>query len=228
MWTALHGGFRRGELAGFRRLHREERRRVEGGRAVAERGLRVARVRAHKTGEGVDEKDPKSSASKRFVTMDAASEAVLDGLGAVQGAALADRGVAAGPATHLFSHADGSPLDPKEITDAMAVLADELGLEPWVRTHTLRHTHATCLLQDGWDMRAVQRRLGHASIDTTVGRYGHVMPGRDGELAAGFAAVSDRMAAAAPRGDPPSPAGPAYAPECPLTGRPCARIAGAR
>ena len=226
--TALHGGFRRGELAGFRRMRREERRRVEGGRAVVERGLRVARVRARKTGEGVVEKDPKSDASRRFVTMDEGTNAVLDGLEGVQGAVLADPGAAAGPETHLVSPAAGSPLDPAEITDAMAALAAELGLEPWVRAHTLRHTHATCLLQDGWDMGAVQRRLGHASIDTTVGRYGHVMPGRDGELAAGFAAVSDRMAAAAPRGDPLPPAGPAYAPECPLTGSPCARIAGAQ
>ena len=223
--TALHGGFRRGELAGFRRMHREERRRVEGGRATVERGLRVARVRARKTGAGVIEKDPKSEASKRFVTMDEGSEAVLDGLAEVQEAVLAGHGVAVGPETHLFTHADGAPLDPKEITDAMGELAAELGLAPWVRTHTLRHTHATYLIRDGWDMKAVQHRLGQASLDVTMNRYSHVLPGRDGEVAAGFAGISDRMAEAAPRAAPRL-----RAPCCPLPGAagacPLARNAG--
>lgn len=228
VWTALHGGFRRGELCGFRRRRRETRWRVEDGELVEERGLFVRKVRARKTGEGVIEKDPKSDASIRFVAMDAASEAVLDALEAVQDAVLADHGLRAGPDTHLFSHADGWPLDPREVTDAMAALAEELGLAPWVRVHTLRHTHATYLLLNGWDMVSVQRRLGHASSATTTGRYGHVLPGRGSEVAGGFARISDRMAArgrVSPEFATPTP--PAYAPKCPLSGETCARFAGA-
>ena len=45
--------------------------------------------------------------------------------------------------------------------------------------HTLRHTHATHLLQARIDAKTVQERLGHADVATTLRLYGHVMPGRD-------------------------------------------------
>ena len=40
--------------------------------------------------------------------------------------------------------------------------------------HTLRHTHATLLLEAGVSPKAVQHRLGHKSIDTTMRIYTHV------------------------------------------------------
>lgn len=38
----------------------------------------------------------------------------------------------------------------------------------------VRHTHATELIQQGWDMALVQKRLGHLSIQTTVNIYTHL------------------------------------------------------
>lgn len=49
--------------------------------------------------------------------------------------------------------------------------------------HTLRHTHATHLLQARVDPKTVQERLGHADVATTLRLYGHVMPGRDEQAA---------------------------------------------
>jgi len=38
----------------------------------------------------------------------------------------------------------------------------------------MRHSHATELIRAGWDMAHVQKRLGHANIQTTINTYVHL------------------------------------------------------
>lgn len=44
--------------------------------------------------------------------------------------------------------------------------------------HSLRHTHATMLLEAGEDLELVSKRLGHASMNTTASIYSHVLDKR--------------------------------------------------
>lgn len=45
---------------------------------------------------------------------------------------------------------------------------------PQIPIHSLRHTHAVLLLESGADMKYVQERLGHGSIQITSDVYAHI------------------------------------------------------
>jgi integrase len=59
-----------------------------------------------------------------------------------------------------------------------------------ISLHGLRHAHATALISAGINPRAVQARLGHADIRTTLGVYAHALPRDDAQA---IAVLEDAM-----------------------------------
>ncbi|WP_282696289.1 site-specific integrase [Streptomyces sp. CC208A] len=74
--------------------------------------------------------------------------------------------------------------------------AMEKGLPKRPRLHDLRHTHVSWLIAARIPLPAIQVRLGHESIQTTVDRYGHLVQGLDDDIAV---AIEAAMGSPAPK-----------------------------
>ena len=80
--------------------------------------------------------------------------------------------VEARPATacahdRLFANTRGDPLSTQALRQRLRKVAKAAAIERRVTPHMFRHTAATLLIEEGVDIRFVQRLLGHASISTT-------------------------------------------------------------
>ncbi|MEG3617217.1 tyrosine-type recombinase/integrase [Magnetovibrio sp. PR-2] len=74
---------------------------------------------------------------------------------------------------YLLINGWGSPVTPDFIRRQLKKLAARAGIERPITPHMLRHSAATELLENGVDIRYVQKLLGHSSISTTE-IYTHV------------------------------------------------------
>lgn len=90
----------------------------------------------------------------------------------------------------LFINSKGERIDRVEIWRMIKEYACQAKIVKNISPHTLRHTFATHLLDNGADLRVIQELLGHASVSTTD-RYTHVSRTR---LSEAFNAAHEKIA----------------------------------
>lgn len=72
------------------------------------------------------------------------------------------------PRTYLFEGNDGNAYSARGAQSAIAQAAKKAGIIKEVSLHTLRHTYATHLLEQGVNILTIKELLGHAHIETTM------------------------------------------------------------
>lgn len=114
---------------------------------------------------------PKTPRSRRTITLDPeVVDALLPHVAGKTGAELVFPGRGGGRYRHANFYRVWQPAIAK---------ARKEGLEKSPRLHDLRHSHASWLIAAGVPLVAIQRRLGHESITTTIDLYGHLAPDTD-------------------------------------------------
>lgn len=83
---------------------------------------------------------------------------------------------------------NGKPITPGSIKYLSSLVSPTLGFP--FSFHSLRHTHATLLLEAGATPKEVQVRLGHSKIETTMNTYVHLTDRKKRETAQLFDSIA--------------------------------------
>ena len=78
---------------------------------------------------------------------------------------------------------DGNFVSPFSLLGQLRAAMKRAGVPPYHQTtgtsrnwHSLRHSYARIVLEAGADIYWLQKQLGHADLQTTIGKYGHFSP----------------------------------------------------
>ena len=74
----------------------------------------------------------------------------------------------------VLVHGKGQYKEAAGFNDRLKKLAEQAGIEKAISLHTLRHSIATHLLENGMKLEQIRQFLGHSSLQTTQ-RYTHIL-----------------------------------------------------
>lgn len=125
---------------------------------------------------------PKSANSVREIVIGEKLHKILKAARAQQAAARLQYGEYWQETGLVCTQSDGRIMGTDKIRYFNMYCRDTFG--PGLTFHSLRHTHATMLLEAGEDLELVSKRLGHGSIATTARVYSHILDKRRGQMRA--------------------------------------------
>ena len=167
IYLAVDSGMRWSELVVLRRARVDLRRRKV---RVTEQLVRL------EAGEWL-RREPKTTAGTRSITISPFTAEVL--------AEHLDRYSGSGPDGLVFPNGAGNPtISSSFLTHFMKPAKAAVDIE--CRFHDLRHTSVALAIAEGAHPKAIQTRMGHATISITLDRYGHLFPELDESLALSF------------------------------------------
>ena len=184
LYTAIHlvayTGMRRGEAMGLQWENVDLQKRI----------LRVE-TSLVQTKTGVIQEPPKTDSGQRTVDLDTGTVRVLEEhrrrqveMQQTMGEMFRDRG-------WVFADEQGDPISPKRLYDTVKRYGKRVG-HPEMTVRSLRHFHASLMLQNGENPVVVSKRLGHLKVSTTTDIYAHVLPGWQKQAADEFADAMEK------------------------------------
>ena len=129
---------------------------------------------------GIVENEPKTNSSRRTIKLPQLVLTALKQHKIKQDEIKQKAGVKWKDLRLVFPNTVGNYEGARHLGEAFSKLLKKAGL-PLMRIHDLRHSAATILLSQGVNPKVVQEILGHSDIKMTLGIYGHVIPGMQGD-----------------------------------------------